>query len=61
MLIVMIMYKQDHVMSLTYPMTSEDSKFMGFIFVNDAVLIIIGNGIDTLEEFCVQQQQGMLF
>ena len=60
MVMVMVMYKKGHVMSLTYPMTSEDLQCMGFVFVDDTDLIAIGDKNDSVQEVCIKQQQGML-
>ena len=60
MIMVRVMYKKGHVMALRYPMTQEELKCMGFVFVDDTDLIVIGTEEDTKESVCHKQQQAML-
>ena len=59
MVMVRVMYKRGHVMSLQYTMSNEELRCMGFVFVDDTDLIVIGNKNYTKETVCRKQQQGM--
>ena len=59
MVMVRVMYKRGHVMSLQYPMSDEELRCMGFVFVDDNDLIIIGTEDDTTETVLRKQQKGM--
>ena len=60
MVMVMVMYEKCHLISLTYPMTSEGLQCMEFVFVDGTNLIVIGDKEDSVEEVCTKQQQVML-
>lgn len=59
MVMVRVMYKRDHIITLQYPMSKEELKCMGFVFVDDNDLIVIGKENGTKETVCRKQQQGM--
>ena len=50
---VIVMHKKGHAMSLKYPITEETLLCIGFLFVDDIDLIIIGDEKEELEENCV--------
>ena len=50
------MHKQGHIMSLKYPITHEFLKCMGFLFVDDTDLIVIGNEEESGVQVCQRQQ-----
>ena len=56
MLIVIVMHKRGHAMSLKYPITQEFLQCIGFLFVDDTDLIVIGDEEEELEDICVRQQ-----
>ena len=60
MIMVLLMHKQGHAMSLKYPLTEEHLDCMGFLFVDDTDLIIIGKENETRDQVCNRQQQSVL-
>lgn len=44
-------------MASNYPMTREELKCMGFVFVDYTDLIVIGTEDETKESVCQKQQQ----
>ena len=49
MMMVLVMHKKGHAMSLKYPIISEFLEFIGFLFVDNKDLIVIGDEYETLE------------
>ena len=59
MLMVLVMHKRGHAMSIRYPISDDWLKCMGFLFVDDTDLIVIGDGEEGVEEIRVRQQQSL--
>ena len=59
MIMVLLMHKRGHATSIKYPITREQLKCMGFLFVDDTELIVIGKSNDSKEQVCIKQQQGV--
>ena len=53
------MHKRGHAMSITYPITREQLEFIGFLFVDDTDLIVIGEENDSAEQVCAKQQRSV--
>ena len=56
----MVMHKKGHVLELKFPLTNEELRCMGFIFVDDTDLIVIAKESENIEDVKVRQQQGTL-
>ena len=60
MIMVLMMHKKGHVLELKFPLTNEELRCMGFIFVDDTDLIVIAKKSENIEDVKVIQQQGTL-
>ena len=58
MIMVLVLHKKGHVLELKYPLTKDELRCMGFIFVDNTDLIVIAK--KTIKDVKVQQQQGTL-
>ena len=59
MVMVLLMHKRGHAMSITYPITREQLECIGFLFVDDTDLIVIGEENDSVEQVCAKQQRSV--
>ena len=60
MIVVLMVYKKEHVMELKYSLTSGELKCMGLIFVDNTNLTVIAKEEGNIEDIKERQQQDTL-